>query len=240
MLHWPENDGTCSLVSSYLQRHKSFQRVSPGTGGARPKESTMRSAFIPVMSLLLLAALATGCHVNTQKNGRGDNVDIGTPFGSMSVKTNGNVDPASIGMTVYPGSVLAKGDDGDKDAANVNMNFGSFHLGVKVATYQSADGKDKILAFYRKDLARYGTVIECHGHNAVGSPATTSEGLSCNDNHDYNGRGSTDDDAFELRAGSKQLQHIVAVDDRDGGTKIALVNLQLPKNFSRSSDDSSE
>ncbi len=70
------------------------------------------------------------------------------------------------------------GDDGNK-SANVDMGFGSFKLRVKVANYSSADNRDQVLAFYRKALSEYGTVIECAGERPVGSPAVTVEGLTC-------------------------------------------------------------
>ena len=62
------------------------------------------------------------------------------------------------------------------------MSFGTFHLGVKAADFQTPDSQDKVLAFYRKDLAaRYGAPIECRGHDAVGSLHHTSQGLTCTD-----------------------------------------------------------
>jgi hypothetical protein len=193
---------------------------------------------LAVSSLLLSTALA-GCHITSHKNGGNDNVDIGTPFGSMQVKTNNNVDAMGLGITPYPGAQMLKKDK-DNGAADVNMSFGNFHLGVKAVGYTTSDDQDTVIAFYKKDLGRYGVVLECEGSRTVGQPARTAEGLTCSDGAHKSGHISwdTDDndsdstDKIELRSGSKQRQHIVAVEKKDNATKIGLVSLDLPRNLS--------
>lgn len=189
----------------------------------------MRPFHALVGGLVLLTI--SGCHVSTHKDGKNENVDIGTPFGSMHVKTNDNVDTAGIGITPYPGAQIAKKDNKNDGAADVNMSFGTFHLGVKAASLVTADDPDKVLAFYKKDLSKYGDVLECQGRHAVGSPDRTAEGLTCDfDNNrsahiEWNTDGNHN---TELRCGSKEHQHIVAVEKKDGQTKIGLVSLDLP------------
>lgn len=186
--------------------------------------------------LLLAAAgcllLVAGCHVSSHKNTKGDNVDIGTPFGSMHVKTNDNAQVAGIGITPYPGAVPVKQHDGkENDAADINMNFGGFHLGVKAATFQTPDAPSKVEAFYRKDLARYGDVLKCQGDHAMGQPTHTSQGLTCSDKEgkrEFHVRTEDKGDHAELRAGSPEHMHIVGIEPKDGGTKIGLVTLDLP------------
>ena len=179
-----------------------------------------------MLALSLSMLLLSGCHIESHKDGKNDNVSIGTPFGSMNVKTNNNVDSGSIGLTQYPGSVPF--EDKDNHSADVNMSFGSFHLVVKAATYQTPDGRDKVMDFYRSDLKRYGDIIECQDNRPVGKPDRTSQGLTCDDNssvkHGHVDLGS----GLELRTGSPQRQHIVALENKNGGTKIGLVALELP------------
>ena len=195
-------------------------------------------AVVPLACLLL-----AGCHVSEHQNGNKENVDIGTPFGSMQVKTSDASDAAGIGIAVYPGAVPEK-DNGDKDSssANVNMSFGSFHLGVKAASFQTPDSQEKVLAFYRKDLsAHFGDVIECRGSTSVGSPTRTSQGLTCDEqSRNHVSASDFDRDNTELRAGSAQHQHIVGVEPHDGGTKIGLVALDLPSHHSGHDDKESE
>jgi hypothetical protein len=209
---------------------------------------TLRSiALVPLAGILL-----TGCHVNEHKDGDKDNVDISTPFGGMHVKTNGNsADTSAIGLTVYPGAIPASHDDGnDTNNANVDMSFGAFHLGVRAASFQTPDRPDKVLAFYRKDLGRFGDVIECQHDKAVGSPTHTTLGLSCDSKgHNHTITSSSDgihindsasSDNIELRAGSEQHQHIVGIDPKNGGTRIGLVALDLPSHLSVHDDKDSE
>lgn len=178
---------------------------------------------------VLVLGMVAGCHVDSHKNGNSDDVKIATPFGGMSVKTNEATVEGGVGLTVYPGATLLKKDKGnDSGAADVNMSFGSFHLGVKALSYRTNDTPEQVMAFYRKDMARYGLVIECRDNRSVGKPDRTQDGLTCE--NDSNSHVHVDDDAKgdELKAGSKAQQHIVAIDRDGSSTKIGLVALDLP------------
>lgn len=185
------------------------------------------------LSLLVLSLLLAGCHIRSQKNAAGnDNVDIGTPFGSMHVQTADDPKNVQTGLTPYPGATVVNKDGDDSGGANVNMSFGSLKLGVHAVDLQTADPVDKVLAFYRKDMARYGTVITCKGNTAVGTPVRTGEGLTCSDDNKRTIEIHTGDH-LELRAGSPQHQHIVSVHSDDGATRIGVVALELPGGFTR-------
>ena len=187
----------------------------------------LRSLAVPAS---LAALLLAGCHVTTHKDGKNDNVDIGTPFGSMQVKTDNKGNSSTIGIATYPGAALIKSDSDKSDggSADINMNFGSFHLGVKAASYQTSDPQSKVEAFYRKDLARYGDVIACRDNSPVGQPTRTSQGLTCDSKHGNHIHEDDSDSGLELRTGSEQHQHIVGIEAKDGGTKIGMVALDLP------------
>ena len=192
----------------------------------------------------LAAALLAGCEVDTHKDGDGKDVKIATPFGGMSIKTDENAVEAQTGLPAYPGAQIAKktdGNDHNSGAADINMSFGSFQLRVKAVSYTTPDSPDKVLAFYRKGLARYGTIIQCSGHEPVGTPTRTPDGLDCSDN---NGHGKTNykvNEDFsgktELKAGSKQHQHIVGINPQGSGTKFGLVALDLPGHLSFGDDE---
>ena len=193
----------------------------------------MRNNQTTLVAMMIAAtAMMSGCRIESDKKNGNDNVKIATPFGGMTVKTNDAVVTEGIGLPVYPGAELVKKDK-DNGAADVNMSFGSFQLRVKAASYRSEDSPDKVSAFYRKALGRYGDVIECQNDKPVGSPIRTAEGLTCDndkDNHitvneDLSGK-------MELKAGSKLHQHIVAIDPDGSGTKMGLVSLDLPGHIS--------
>jgi hypothetical protein len=195
-------------------------------------------AKLSAVVILAAAVAMTGCRVESDKHGDGDNVKIATPFGGMQVKTNDNAVVAGLGLPVYPGAVLEKKKGNDDGAADVNMSFGGFQLRVKAASYTSEDSPDKVRAFYRKALGRYGDVIQCASNSPVGTPTVTAEGLSCNNETEAHvSAGDNTGSKNELKAGSKQHQHIVSIDPDGNGTKFGIVALDLPGHFSFGNDD---
>jgi hypothetical protein len=197
------------------------------------------------LRLSLLAAaclLLAGCQVSHSNHGDGDNVRVGTPFGSMHIKTDKDANLAGIGLATYPGAVPVKDDNGkDNDAADINLNFGDFHLGVKAASFQTPDAPSRVEAFYRQDMARYGQVLKCLGDQAVGQVTRTAQGLTCSDSqgkHKFHVDGNDDSSKHsELRAGSPDHMHIVGIEPKDGGTKIGLVALDLPEHHDASDSE---
>jgi hypothetical protein len=206
--------------------------------------STTQTAAALAMGLALAAGMA-GCRIQTEKgpNGEDKKVQIDTPFGGIHVNTD-QTTAADLGLPVYPGATLAKNDDHHK-SADVQMGFGEWVLRVKAVSYQTPDSQDKVTAFYKKELGRYGNVITCQGNSPVGTPAITTEGLSCADDSkhtkvqidqgDYHiGMGG-----LELKAGSKRHQHIVGFENpKEGMTRFALVALDLPAEIESGSEKS--
>ena len=188
-----------------------------------------------MLSIVLLA----GCHADRKATQDGENVRIATPFGGMSVKTDEAAVEGSVGLSVYPGAALIK-KDSNNGAADVNMNFGGFHLGVKALSYHSADSPEKVTSFYRKDMARYGAVLLCQNERSVGQPNHTQDGLTCDDSKGGHVHVDTDDAKQELKAGSRLHQHIVSIDPEGSGTKFALVALDLPGNHSNGMESGSQ
>jgi hypothetical protein len=125
------------------------------------------------------------------------------------------------------------------------MGFGEWQLRVRAVSYSSADSQDKVVAFYKKALERFGNVITCQGNAPVGTPTATSEGLTCADdsrhnNIQINGKHGYDlSNGFQLKAGSKRHQHIVAFENpQDGQTRFAMVALDLPAGIDNSDSKS--
>ena len=205
-----------------------------GVLNAQRTNAMFRKAMMVTASFLLVAWLA-GCRVRTEKDANGDDksVQVDTPFGGVHVNTN-QTTASDLGLPAYPGAELAKDDDMHK-SADVHMGFGEWQLRVRAVSYASGDAQDKVVAFYKKALSRYGDVITCQGNAPVGTPAVTSEGLTCADdskhNHiQVNGTHGYDlSGEFQLKAGSKRHQHIVAFEnEQDGKTRFAMVALDLP------------
>ena len=174
-----------------------------------------------------MLAWCSGCkvHVDKDANGQEKKVQIDTPFGGIHVNTD-QTTASDLGLPVYPGAVEVRGDDQHK-SADVRMGFGQWQLRVRAVSYSSHDPEDKVVAFYKKALTRYGDVITCKDNEPVGTPAMTPEGLTCADDH----RHSNVDvgGGVQLKAGSKRRQHIVGFEKpRNGETRFSLVALDLP------------
>jgi hypothetical protein len=205
--------------------------------------NNMRKATGLLAGMALLAVIA-GCriHVDKGSNGEDKNVQVDTPFGGVHVNTN-QTTAADLGLPVYPGAQTVSDDDQHK-SADVHMGFGEWELRVRAVSYATRDSQDKVLAFYKKALGRYGDVITCQGETPVGAPATTSEGLTCANDKGNNVQIDRSDygsskNGMELKAGSKRHQHIVGFEDpKNGETRFALVALDLPAGMDKGSGSS--
>jgi hypothetical protein len=191
-----------------------------------------------LLACLALAAGVAGCRIHVDKgaNGEDKNVQVDTPFGGIHVNTD-QTTAADLGLPVYPGAQIAADKEDDK-SADIHMGFGEWEMRVKVVNYSTSDSQDKVLAFYKKALGRYGDVLTCQDNAPVGKPIATSEGLTCaQDKHanvQVNDHGQSfgyhsNKNGLELKAGSERHQHIVGFEDPvNGQTRFALVALDLP------------
>jgi hypothetical protein len=185
-----------------------------------------RNVVTRIASAALLAALIVlpACSINVKdkdKNGEG-RVDIKTPMGDIHV--NEQPDIRDTGLSLYAGAKPAAKDNGDdKKSANVNISGMGFALKVVAAEFQSDDSPDKIIAYYNKELQRFGKPIECHGRwnggdvdgDFHGKDKEASKPVSC--------RQGESGDSVELKVGTEENQHIVAVKPDGKGARFALV-----------------
>jgi hypothetical protein len=187
--------------------------------------------YWPAIALSVAAGLV-GCrvHVDKDANGKEKTVQVDTPFGGVHVNTD-QVSASDLGLPLYPGAESVRGDDKHK-SADVHLGFGEWQLRVRAVSYATPDSQEKVAEFYKKALGRFGDVITCEGKAPVGTPAVTSEGLTCADDGKNTRVGDQDfgsHDGLQLKAGSKRHQHIVGFESpRDGKTRFALVALDLP------------
>lgn len=201
-----------------------------------------RKSIVLLAGLACVAAVA-GCrmHVDKDANGKEKTVQLDTPFGGLHVNTD-QTTASDLGLPVYPGAQSETDKDNNK-SADVHMGFGEWQLRVRVVQYSSSDTQDKVVAYYKKALGRYGDVITCQGNAPVGTPAATSEGLNCSDGGKngaihVNGKNDIDlHDGLELKAGSKRHQHIVGFQDpKNGRVRFALIALDLPTGVTSDDD----
>jgi hypothetical protein len=167
------------------------------------------------MMLLLLAA----CSINVKKEKNGDDkqVDISTPVGGIHVSKG--VNPEELGIPIYPGARLKEKDSGDDKSANVNISGFGYGLKVVALEYESDDAPSKVVAYYKDQLKRFGSVLQCHT-----SSLHVNAGIKKHDedSHELTCEGENGTD-IELKVGTQENQHIVAVEPQGSGSSFSLV-----------------
>ncbi len=175
----------------------------------------------------MLAALCVlpACSINANDKGKDGetHVDIKSPMGDLHVSEQADIRDA--GLTLYPGAKPAPKDNSDdKKSANVNLSLPGFSLKVVAAEFISDDAPDKIIAYYNKELQKYGKPIQCRGgwnggHVNHDGKDDMSKPVSCG--NDGNS------DAVELKVGTEGNQHIVSVKPNSQGSRFALVYVRM-------------
>ena len=179
----------------------------------------MRNPSFLLLALLCLGAFS-GCSVSTHENEKGkkNDVDIRTPLGSLSVR-EGHTDAKDTGLALYPGAREKKDSDDEHQNANVDISSSLFGVKVVAMKFESDDSPDKVLAFYRKEMGKYGKVVDCsgsfslnfHGHRDKDAEVTCD---GHNSGHEYK---------EELKVGTENNQRILAIKPKGNGSEFALV-----------------
>ena len=179
------------------------------------------------IAALSFGLVACGVNVKEKHNDSGDkDVTIQSPVGNLHVGEE--VKGGDTGIAVYPGAkMVEKGDDDhDSDRANINISTPIFGLRLVVVKYASDDAPQKLIDFYANELKRYGKVLQCRksgkgGDWHVGFDSDSDDKpkhgveISCSGD----GKGDT----VELKVGTNNNAHIVAVTPKGKGAEFALV-----------------
>jgi hypothetical protein len=182
-------------------------------------------AKLAIGGMLTSLCVLPACSINANDKGQNGekNVDIKSPIGDLHVSEQADIRDA--GLTLYPGAKPAPKDDGDdKKSANVNLSVAGFSLKVVAAEFLSDDSPDKILAYYDKELRKYGKPIQCHGgwnsgHTHYDTNDEISKPVSCGND------GSSD--SVEVKVGTEGNQHVVSVKSTGHGSRFALVYVRI-------------
>ena len=171
--------------------------------------------------LLALAAFAASLFSHN-KALFGQNSDV-----NLALHAKSHASAAEAGLPAYPGATLYKDDD-NNSAADLGVTAGDFHFSLIAVKYVTSDPPERVLAFYRKPLSRYGEVLECDHGKPVGALTTTRSGLTCGQTQV--GGNTNASENHEIRAGVPHQYRIVGIDEsHPGSTRFDLVYLDLPK-----------
>jgi hypothetical protein len=184
------------------------------------QEAKFNSAF---SLLLVLSIFLFGCSIHEQKTAENKKkVDINTPFGGIHVNTDAKA--TDTGLAVYPGAEpkeTSDDHDGNHQNANVNVQLGDFGVRVIATSYLSNDPPDKVIGFYRDDLKKYGSVLECPKGLKETHGSEGPREMACNDS------GTAEKGKMELAVGVPDRQRIVSVKPLGSGSEFALVYIQM-------------
>jgi hypothetical protein len=183
------------------------------------RKTNLQAVCLSLATAAILLLPACSINVKKEQNGEDKNVDISTPLGGIHVSKD--ADPADVGLPVYPGARMKQKDSGSDQNANVNIS--GFGYGVKVVAieYESDDSPAKLIDFYKDQLKKYGNVLVCHtsGHLDLDmhyddKTGKNSRVLTC--------VGSSGNNT-ELKVGTRENQHVVAVEPQGKGSSFSLV-----------------
>lgn len=183
---------------------------------------TSRFCRVGLYPLVLVAlAVLSACSVNVKKepNGEDKQVDIKTPVGGIHVSKD--ADASDTGLAVYPGARLKQKDSGDDKSANVNISGFGFGIKVVALEYESDASPEKLVAFYKEQLKKYGSVLECHSSSHLNVDMKMKD-KSKNRSHDLT-CDSSNGNNIELKVGTDDNQHIVSVEPEGKGSNFSLV-----------------
>ncbi|HYM74414.1 MAG TPA: hypothetical protein VE377_00425 [Candidatus Dormibacteraeota bacterium] len=173
-----------------------------------------RSLTLALCATVLVITPAAAQDANKDKN-----LDVRSPVGDLHVGKD--ADAQKAGLPLYPGA--RPKHDANNDPVNFGLFTESFGLKLVVAKYETDDSAEKVLAFYRERMKKYGKVLDCRGTNddsGFHSDDDDKEGakpLKCD--------GDNTGPVRELKVGTEDNAHIVAIENPGSakGTTFAIV-----------------
>ena len=186
---------------------------------------------LAVLAVVVTGVLLAGCSITEHggKDGKSDQVEINSPFGSLKVNTD--VDAKDTGFAMYPGSRPRPNERGNDSKANVNIDSSLFGVKVVVAAFVSDDPPQKVFDYYNPQVRKFGPTLQCkvNGNNFGNLGRDNDENFTCEHGEVKDVTDALSSDGIELKAGNRYDQHIVAVKPKGSGTEYALVHVQVRK-----------
>lgn len=196
-------------------------------------QRSQRTNLAPMLALILAGLLtlpACSIHVKKDNDGEDKKVDIETPVGGIHVSKG--ADARDTGLPIYPGARQKEADkSGDEKSANVNISAGFFGLKVVAIEFLSDDPPEKVTAYYKDQMKKYGAILECHTTNRHGDSGDVDVHVGKDDDKKDSHQLKCEQSSgptIELKVGTKENQRLVAISpqDKGKGTDFALVYVQ--------------
>jgi hypothetical protein len=168
----------------------------------------MHLSFAVFAALLFLPARRAAAQ-NTNSDDQDKNLDIQLHVGK-------DADAQKVGLPLYPGARL-KHDQENQKRANFALLTGAFGVKLVIADYDSGDAPGKVIAYYRKQLKRYGRVLECRSKESGGDVRANPHTQESKDSKQLQCDGDNAGNIVELKAGTEDNQHVVSVEPSETG-----------------------
>jgi hypothetical protein len=146
---------------------------------------------------------------------------------SVGVTIDKNASAKEIGLPIYPGSKPHK-DEPNDSGASLGLWGGGAGFKLAVMKMETPDATDKVAAFYKKALSKYGNVLDCT-NNQNKAEDQNSKALTC-------GTDKPEKGGMIFKAGTKDKQHIVGVEPNEKGTVYKLVYVSVWESDKRDSN----
>jgi hypothetical protein len=145
-----------------------------------------------------------------------EGLDVKSSAGDMHL--GNDADSHQVGLPVYPGARERKHDE-NRSNANLSLFTSVFGMKLVVLHYDSDDAPEKIIAFYRQKLKKYGKVLECRTSRHDNDVDVNSDSDDSKKSKELKCEGDQKGDTIELKAGTEDDQHIVAISPAENGGK---------------------
>ena len=175
---------------------------------------------------LSLAAMVALPALAQQSDTQDNSLDVRSSVGDLHVGKD--ADAHNAGLPLYPGAHPKR--DENNDPVNFGVATEGFGLKLVVAKYESDDAPAKVVDFYREKLKKYGKVLECHSQKHGGDVSMHSDDQDSQEAGSENSKDKNKDreskqlkcdsdggPVTELKVGTEDNQHVVAVEPRDSG-----------------------
>jgi hypothetical protein len=139
---------------------------------------------------------------------------------SIGVMASDEAGAKEVGLPIYPGARPHKDGPDDTQAAQLGLWGGDSGFRLVIVKLESKDAPSKVAAFYRKALEKYGKVLSCPEPSAKPSTKQENRSLSCDDDD------SPKPGEIEFKAGTKESQHLVAIEPNGAGTAFSLLYVE--------------
>jgi hypothetical protein len=173
-------------------------------------EARFRRAVPAVAFALILAALPVGAQDQKDSDANKQDSD------SIGFVASKKATPKEIGLPLYPGSRRHKDDSDDSSSIQLGAWGGSSGFKLLVLKMESDASPDKVTAFYRKALSKYGKVLNC---SDAAEKNKSPDGLDCDSDHG-------DKDETVLKSGTKDAKRVVSIKSNGSGSVYDLVYVE--------------